>query len=206
MTKLLLIMIPFPLITSALAVAEPQLNLVIAVDLTPSVAVHAPGRPSEFQKNIEAVTSLLAQVPADSGITVIGITDQSFAEPDILLSATLPDDPGYFAERMTAARNDLVRAWQSRSQRLQPNLPRSDILGALLLASQQFSESVATRHKVLVIFSDMRHFTLDLSLDTPSGVARFSRMLSQGKVSVADIRSADVYLLGVDATNKSISF
>jgi hypothetical protein len=141
------------------ATAELQLNLVIAVDLTQSVAVHAPGQPSEFQKNIEAVTKVLGQVPASSRITIIGITDQSFSQPDILLSATVPEDPGYFEERLTAARTELIRAWKGRSQRLQPNFQRTDVLGAPLLASQFFAEQVAARRKVLVIFSDMRNST-----------------------------------------------
>jgi hypothetical protein len=80
MTKLLLGAILFSLFTGRRAFAESQLNLVIAVDLTQSVAVHAPGQPSEFQKNIDAVTKLLAQVPASSRVTIIGITDQSFAQ------------------------------------------------------------------------------------------------------------------------------
>jgi hypothetical protein len=61
MTKLLLMAIALSLFTVGRAVAGRQLNLVIAVDLTRSVAVHAPGQPSEFQKNIDAVTKLLAQ-------------------------------------------------------------------------------------------------------------------------------------------------
>jgi hypothetical protein len=97
MTKLLLTAIAFSIFMLRLN-AEPQLNLVIAVDLTKSVAVHAPGQPSEFQKNIDAVTKLLAQIPANSQVTIIGITDQSFSQSDILLSATVPDDPGYFGD------------------------------------------------------------------------------------------------------------
>jgi hypothetical protein len=33
-------------------------------------------------------------------VTVIGITDHSFGKPDILLSARIPDDAGYFGERL----------------------------------------------------------------------------------------------------------
>jgi len=204
MTKLLLVAIAFSVVMIRCAAAEPQLNLVIAVDLSRSVAVHAPGQPSEFQKNIDAVTKVLAQVPSSSRVTIIGITDQSFSQPDILLSATVPDDSGYFGERLTAARTELIRAWKSRSQQLQPGFSRTDILGALLVASEVFAGQAAVRQKVLVIFSDMRNSTPELSLDTPSGVSRFLQALTQRRVSVADLRTTDVYVFGVDATDKSI--
>jgi hypothetical protein len=58
-----------------------RLNLVIAVDLTQSVSVTNPDAKSEFQKNIDGVARVLAQIPADAGVTVIGITDRSFAQP-----------------------------------------------------------------------------------------------------------------------------
>jgi|HubBroStandDraft_5_1064220.scaffolds.fasta_scaffold07449_2 hypothetical protein len=206
MAKLLLVVIALSLVAARRAVAESQLNLVIAVDLSQSVAVHAPGQPSEFQKNIDAVTKLLVQVPAGSRVTVIGITDQSFAEPDILLSATVRDDPGYFGERLAAARTQLVQAWESRSQRLHPTFPHTDILGALMLASQQLADRVDTPHKVLVILSDMRNSTSELDLDTPSGAIQFSRALTQGGMPLADLRRVYVYVLGVDAINKSTSY
>ena len=206
MAKLLLVAVAFSLLTVRSAVAESQLDLVIAVDLTQSVAIQAPGQPSEFQKNIEAVTKVLAQVPASSRVTIIGITDQSFAQPDILLSATVPDDPGYFRERLTAARNGLVRAWKSRSRKVQPIFPHTDILGALLLASQILTEQSTARQKDLIIFSDMRNSTPDLNMDTPSGIAQFSRALTHRRAPVADLWDIEVYVLGVDAADRSIGY
>jgi hypothetical protein len=203
MTKVLLVAVAFSVVMVRCAAAEPQLDLVIAVDLSQSVAIHAPGQPSEFQKNIEAVTKLLAQVPSSSRITIMGITDQTFTQPDILLSATVLEDPGYFGERLIAARIELVRAWKARSQRIQPNFRHTDIMGALLLASELFAEQVATRHKVLVIFSDMRHSTPELNLETPSGVARFSQALTHRKMPIANLLGIELYVLGVDAADRS---
>jgi len=205
-TKLLLVAVAVCTFMPRLATAESQLNLVIAVDLSRSVAVRASGRPNEFQKNIDAVAKVLIQVPAGSHVTIIGITDQSFAQPDILLSATVPDDPGYFGERLIADRNELVREWKSRSQKLQPNFPRTDILGALLIASQVFTEELAARRKVLIIFSDMRNTTPELNLDSPEGVTQFSWALMKRRIPVADLRSIGVQVLGVDAASKSINY
>jgi hypothetical protein len=170
MTKLLLVIIALLVLMVRPAIAESQLNLVIAVDLTQSVAVHAPRQPSEFQKNIEAVTKLLAQIPSSSRVTIIGITDQSFAQPDILLSAAVPDDPGYFSERLSAAHIRLVQAWKERSSRLGPRFRRTDILGALQVASQLFNSQHVASKKVLVIYSDMRNSTPDLDLESAPAV------------------------------------
>jgi len=206
MTKLLLVAIAVSTFMGRRAVAESQLNLVIAVDLTQSVAFHAPGEPSEFQKNIDAVTKLLAQVPSSSLVTIIGITDQSFALPDILLSATVPDDPGYFGERLTVARTELARAWKSRCERLQPSFSRTDILGALLLASELFAVQSSALHWELIIFSDMQNSTTELNLGTPSEITRFSEALMQTRSPTVRLRGIEVYVLGVDFTGKSIGY
>jgi len=206
MTKLLFIAIALSLLTVGRAMAEPQLNLVIAVDLTRSVAVHASGQPSEFQKNIDAVTKLLAQVPSSSRVTIIGITDQSFAQPYISLSAEVPDEPGYFGERLTAAKNELVRRWQSRSERLQPSFSHTDILGALLVASQLFFQQVIIPDKKLIIFSDMRNSTPELNLEASFGLTHFSQVLRQRKIPVADLQGIQVYILGVDDAGRSTEY
>ena len=66
--------------------------MVLAVDLTQSIAIAGPDHKTEFEKSIDAVTKLLAQVRAGSRVTIIGVTHRSFAQPDILLSATIPTD------------------------------------------------------------------------------------------------------------------
>jgi hypothetical protein len=88
--------------------------------LTKSVAVKGPDGTTEFQKNVAGVTRVIAEVPAGAHVAVIGITDRSFAQPYILLSATVPNDAGYFGERLSAARNELVRVWKLRSAQLHP--------------------------------------------------------------------------------------
>ena len=65
--------------------AEDHLSEVVAIDLTQSVAASGPDAKSEFQKNIDGVTRLLSESAVGSRITVIGITDHSFTQPDILL-------------------------------------------------------------------------------------------------------------------------
>src|SRR5262249_43081984 len=72
MMKLLIVALGCTLLLGKRAAAQTTLNLVIAVDLSRSVSVHAPGQASEFQKNLDGVTRILTQVPAGSRLTIIG--------------------------------------------------------------------------------------------------------------------------------------
>jgi hypothetical protein len=179
------------------------LNLVVAIDLTASVASKGPDGKTDFEKNVAAVIGLLGEVPSGSRVTVLGITGDSFAEPDILISAQVPNDPGYFGERLSAARRQLVSAWQGRSAHLIPNASRTDILGALLVTGQLFQERSGGGRKVLVIYSDMRQATPALNLETPAAVPVNSALIKVGKASpVPDLEHVEVYALGVDAAGK----
>jgi hypothetical protein len=121
MRKLLIVFVACALVPLAHAAAtKPTLDLVVALDLSKSVDVKGPDGKTEFQKDVEGVAGVLAQIPAGSHVTVIGITDHSFTQPYMLLSASVPNDPGYFGERLGAARRELIRAWKQRSARLQP--------------------------------------------------------------------------------------
>jgi hypothetical protein len=137
--------------------------LKIVIDLTQSVATLGPDGKTDFQKNIEGVTHVLAQVPAGPRVTVIGITDDSVAPPYVLLSAHNPDYAGYFGERLNAARGQIVWAWRLRSARLDPQFHLTDILGALQLARQIFTQQPDASRKRLIIFSDMRQSTPELN-------------------------------------------
>lgn len=123
------------------ASAADHVNLVVALDLTQSVAVQGRDQKTEFAKNVEGVRQVLAHAPAGARITVFGITDSSFAQPLILLSAELLEDPGYFQEKLAAGRNQLLHAWQERSKALEARSPHTDILGACLVASELFRQS-----------------------------------------------------------------
>ncbi len=189
------------------AFAADRLNLVVMVDLTQSVAVKAHDGKTESEKNLQAVTRLLAQVPAGSHVTVLGITDNSFAQPYVLLSADVGGDAGYFREKLASARQQLVRVWQRRVDHLQLGFSHTDILGALLLADQLFHERASGWRDVLVIFSDMRQDTADLDLETPAkfdAKGALDRTEKNGLIS--RLGSVEVYVLGVDNAGKPIAY
>ena len=205
MTKLLIVILGIFLATSCRAKAEDRLNLIVAIDLTRSVAGSGPDGKTDFQKNVEGVSRLLTQVPAGSRITVIGITDHSFAQPYILLSARVPEDAGYFGERLTAARNQLVKAWKVRSSRLDPHFRQTDILGALQLASEIFAQQPDAGRKTLVIFSDMRQSTSDLNFERLRAVPPFTNLASRC-LPLSEFRNVDVIILGANGTSESVAY
>src|SRR4029077_21088225 len=152
-TKLLVLTLCLLLLGSGRAFGQDRLNLVIAVDLTASQAVRGHEGKSQFIKNVQGVTRLLGSVPAGSRITVIGITENSFAQPYTLLIAEISDDQGYFGERLAVARQQLIGAWQKRSAQLAPSARSTDVFGALLVTSALFQEEPDRHRKVLVLYS-----------------------------------------------------
>lgn len=206
MTKLLLYILMAGFFSSRIhAQANARLNLVVAVDLTQSVAATGPDSKSDFQKNIDGVTRLLAQVTAGARVTVVGITDASFTQPYILLRARVPDDPGYFGERLNAARGELVAAWKWRSTRLDPHYPRTDIFGALLLAGQFFADGSKPATNMLVIFSDMREDTPELDLESARTVQPFGTLATRFG-AIPNLGGVQIYVLGSDGAGKSIAY
>ena len=187
--------------------AREPVNLVVAVDLSASVAT-ASGvdNKTEMEKDLAAVSRLLASAPAGSRITVIGVNDRSFSEPYVLLSAQLDANEGYFHERIANARHELLRAWQKRCATLVSRSQQTDLLGALIVASQLF-HSQTGRTNMLVILSDMRHDTRSLNLarfpQVPAG-ATLRRI--QAAHLVADLKGVEVYALGVDGAGKTVAY
>ncbi len=95
-SKLLGICLCLVFLVGGKAFGQEKLNLVVAVDLTASESVKGHDGKSQFDKNMTAVERLLGSVPAGSKVSVIGITEDSFGRPYILLSATISGDAGYF--------------------------------------------------------------------------------------------------------------
>jgi hypothetical protein len=205
MTKLLMVMLAVITFTAPRARAQGHLDLVIAIDLSESVAATGPDGQSDFQKNVEGVSRVLAQVPAGARVTLIGITDRSFTEPYILMRAQVPDDPGYFGERLTRARNQLVHAWSQKAARLNPDFSQTDIFGALELASQLFADEPGTSRKELVIFSDMRESMPGIDFEKMKLIPAYEAVADRYGESPA-LRMVQVYVAGVDGAGKSTGY
>lgn len=205
--KLLLLALCLGLLTHGRAYAANRLDLIVLLDLSQSVAVTDHDNKAEFEKNVQSITHILATLPAGAKVTVLGITDNSFANPYIIFSAELTGDEGYFKERLAKGHAALTRAWADRSARLTPHCAQTDILGALLVTSEVFHASPTDHRKVLVILSDMRQATGALNLENQSAVqmkAALQRIAT--KKLIADLHGVDVYALGVDGTGTSVAY
>jgi hypothetical protein len=205
MTKLLLVLIAISVLAVPRARAEGYLDLVVAIDLTQSVATTGPDRKSDFQKNVEGVSKVLAQVPVGTRLTVIGITDQSFAEPYILMRAHVTDDPGYFGERLAAARGQVHRAWTQRIAQLEPEFKQTDIFGALELSSQIFAAEPDVNRKELVVFSDMRESAPGLDFERMKLVPAYTALASKCGALPA-LSHVQVEVAGADGAGRSIAY
>jgi hypothetical protein len=201
-TRLLILLVAASVSQVGRADAQNHLDFVIAIDLTQSVAVKGPDGKSEFQKNMEGVSRVLARVPAGSRITIIGITDHSFSQPYILLSARTSAEPGYFGERLNAARNQLVRAWKIRSAGINSDFRHTDILGTLRLAGQIFAQEPNDGERTLVIFSDMRQNTSELNLESSSNVLQRS-LVGVRCAAFGHLANVKVYVVGVDGAART---
>jgi hypothetical protein len=178
-------------------------TIVIAVDLSKSEGVKDATGNTEFKKNIEAVTRVLANAAQGSQIRIVAITDHSFTQPYILLSAKIPEERGYFGERLRGARAELVRVWKSRTAHLMPSFPGTDLIGALFLASDIFQRDASASDKLLLIFSDMENSTPELDLEHASGT---DALLLFGNALIPNLKGVDVQISGVDAAHKSIAY
>jgi len=205
--KIVIVALSLGAIAHGQAPAGDRTDLVILLDLSQSVAVKGRGGKAEFEKNTASITSILAALPAGAKVTVIGITDDSFATPYIILSAELSGDEGYFKERLAKGHAALARTWQERSARLASSCAKTDILGALLVASEEFHASPSGRRKVLIVLSDMKQATHALNLErealvqTPAAM----RQVADNRL-LADLRGVDVYAEGVDGAGETVPY
>ena len=205
MTRFLVPILVIVLSASARANAEDRVDLVVAIDLTQSVAIAGPDGKTEFQKNVEGVSRVLARVPAGARVTVIGITDRSFSQPYILMSARMSPDPGYFGERLNCARNQLVRAWKLRCDHLDATFQHTDILGAIQLASQIFAQQKREDTKNLLIFSDMRQNSSELDLESSRSAPSYSSV-SRKCGAMPVFRNTEIDVLGADGEGRSNAY
>jgi hypothetical protein len=184
--------------------AQTRTNLVIAIDLSTSEAVKGQDGVTQLQENIKGVDRLLGSIEAGSRIAVIGITQDSFSSPYIVLKAETSADPGYFGERLASAQRQIRRAWRGRAEHLTATAPGTDLLGAIRFANELFGAGPPDSRKILVLCSDMRHVTRGLNLETPRMVAAATMLTVQQKNLVANLAGVTVYVVGANADERRV--
>ena len=62
------------------------------------------------------------------------------------------------------------------------------------------------RQETGIIYSDIRHKTPDIDLESPSKLLLFSRARTRSKIAVADLKAVHMHLLGVDRGERNIAY
>ena len=179
---------------------ELEKNTVILTDLTKSVS------PDGCAQNAKAIEACLNAAGPGEKITVLAITDRSFAKPVILLRGRTGEKPGYFKERLKDERQTLANAWRDTAKRLKPSYQNSDVIGAIAIAQILLDDGTVEK-KRLLIFSDMRHVTEALDLESPQELNPKEFLARIEKLgAIPSLKNVDVYALAVLTDNKSPSY
>lgn len=165
----------------ALAVLTAQntwaMEYVVPLDLSRSV------QPA-CETNKQIVTSLLSRLEAGT-VTVIGITNASFAQPLILLKATIPSDSSPFKAAAKQARAQAIEDWQRQAASIQCNRGATDIFGAIWLARLHFSPN--SDGKRLLPITDGRN-TVGIDLESPAEIGPTASQQVRDQELMPDLR------------------
>jgi hypothetical protein len=180
--------------------AELEKNTVILTDLTKSIG------PDECAQNAKAVEACLNAAGPGEKITVLAVTDRSFSKPMILLRGKTGLKPGYFKEKLKEERQSLINEWREKAKQIKPAFLNSDVIGAIAIG-QIFLEEGSGQEKRLLIFSDMRHVTKALDLESPQELNPAELLATvEERGMIPSLSNVDVFALGVLTDNRSPSY
>jgi hypothetical protein len=190
------------------ALRAERLDAVIGLDLSLTSAVKNYDGSLEHAKNVESAARLIEGLPAGARVRIVGITDQSFSRPLVLLSGEIPEDRGplAFIDRTLVARRRLAQGTRDLGRTAPPKYAQTDVIGFLAVAADLLHAEPLGR-KVLVIFSDMRHSAPPPDIESPRLVPVAAALLAvEARHQIADLRTVDVYVYGVHAAEKDIPY
>ena len=172
----------------------------IFIDLTRSTP------PKEHLANLRGISALLTTL-GPGHVLIYGITDATFANPQLLLDGEIPqlDTGDYFyriKQRSRARR--LQKRWQQISPQLDTRARCSDIIGALQLAALLFSEWPGPKR--LYLFSDLRHAMPDLDIEKMRKIPPKLIAAVKRKGLVADFHGVEVTVFGAHTHRKNYDY
>lgn len=177
----------------------------VFLDLSQSMGVSEyTGKNTEFQKNVSGVEfHIQNNIPPGEFVKVLGITERSFSSPHILIEGKITSNRGAFGENIARDKLNLLNQW--RKLELKPMAESTDIFGAMQLASILFIPQ--SKDKKLIIFSDMRHFSKALDLESPNIInvdTMFNEVLRKSLIPSLD--GVRVWCLGVHSSGKTPTY
>lgn len=181
-------------------------HLVIGLDLSKSENLVGHDGETEWEKNVEAVALLIQNLAPGTHFSVIGITEDS-VQPWVLLAGTLPEDHGplEFIDRVAVVRQDFAARLRRLMLTVKPRFDRTDILGAVILAADVLCSP--RDHRTLVLFTDGRHHTADLDLESPPVIdVQRALVVVERRQLMADLHGVEVRVYGVHDAGKSVLY
>lgn len=177
---------------------------VVALDLSKSTLSKDGEGETEFEKNLRGVEDVLKNVQPSTRVVVIGITASSFSTPRIFLDIEIPRKPGFFKEKLKEAREKLSSEWQEKSSQLRADHVKSDLFGAIALASHLTNGKSNAR---LIMFSDLRHNAGRFDLESPSRLDH-ETLLSEAEKQgfIVSLKGVEIFCFGVHGAGKSFVY
>ena len=175
---------------------------VVLKDLTASSQETTFAGVSAFELNKEAIGAYLSGINLGLDLYIIGVHEESFAKPAVILRARIKNDPGYFGEIIAQERKKVLDQWKKVSANLKPEARRSDYLGAFRLAGEILKGHSDSKGTVLV-FGDMLQATRQLDLETPRAINQKFIDGAMKQLFIPDLKGAIVKVYGAGGRDEA---
>jgi hypothetical protein len=139
-------------------------DTVVLFDVSLSEKRPSVAKEGVLEANKKAVERIISTLEVGERFHVVAISGRSRADPWIIFSASMGEDPGYFGERVRRDRAFIAAAWRKRAEKLKLFARDTDIIGALDVAGELLRRP---GKKSLYVLSDSMNSTKELNLEKP---------------------------------------
>jgi hypothetical protein len=198
---IVILAILFIMLSKGVARGATQESVCVLLDLSKSSLSQNYQGEKEFQKNLDLVQELIKTLNPGTHFIAIGITENSFSAPYIIIDKNIPEEKGFFGETLAKAKLDLLNTWSKLEITASSNA--TDILGAINLASHFLGQG--SEKKKLIILSDMRE-CLRYNLEKMSTIDVKILIDIQKQNLIPSLKGVSVYILGVHTNRITESY
>ena len=155
----------------------------------------------EFKKNLRAVPEIIKNLAPGTRLRIIGITDNSYSNPFLIINDTIPKDRGMLGETIARKKLYLIEKWNKLG--LEPRAKGTDIFGSINLISMLMRRDKG--EKELYILSDMRN-TVGINLEFLPLVDEETFRKVEEIGLIPDLNGVRVWIMGVSVCGKSLGY
>ena len=163
-----------------------------ALDLTGSTA-------RDRLENEKAIINMIDGLGAGDTFQLLLITEATWASPEFVMDDEMPSRVGYFKEQIKRWKAKLIREFKAKIGKLPNSRPASSILDGMYLFGQLLSEQNAEK-KVLVILSDLRSNSEELSVKEIIANPKKALIKVRDEGLIPDLKGVEVHVMGVSGS------